>query len=173
MKRIAYIIIGLMGMMTLQAQNIKERIQVQTDKDFYLAGEKMGLKLYGTDTEGKALPFSRVAYVELLGDKDNAVRLKVEMNNATGEALMQLPYTLSSGIYDLVVYTRWMRREGEQVFSRQKIGIFNSLRYTQSQDHIDFIEGEAPAPAPLPSSNGILVKTDKTQYGNRESVTLH
>ena len=51
MKRIAYIIIGLMGMMTLQAQNIKERIQVQTDKDFYLAGEKMGLKLYGTDTE--------------------------------------------------------------------------------------------------------------------------
>lgn len=172
MKRIAYIIIGLMGMMTVQAQNIKERIQVQTDKDFYLAGEKMGLKLYGTDTEGKALPFSRVAYVELLGDKDNAVRLKVEMNNATGEALMQLPYTLSSGIYDLVVYTRWMRREGEQVFSRQKIGIFNSLRYTQSQDHIDFIEGEAPAPAPLPSGNGIQVKTNKTQYGNRESVKL-
>lgn len=172
MKRIAYIIIGLMGMMTIQAQDIKERIQVQTDKDFYLAGEKMGLKLYGTDTEGKALPFSRVAYVELLGDKDNTVRLKVEMNNATGEALMQLPYTLSSGIYELVAYTRWMRNEGEQVFSRQKIGIFNSLRYAQNQDHIDFIEGEAPASAPIPSGNGIQVKTDKSHYGNRESVKL-
>lgn len=172
MKRIAYIIIGLMGMMAVQAQDIKERIQVHTDKDFYLAGEKMGLKLFGTDEQGKALPFSRVAYVELLGDKDNAVRLKVEMNHATGEALMQLPYTLASGIYDLVAYTRWMRNEGEQVFSRQKIAVFNSLRYAQNQDHIEFIEGEAPAAAPLPAGSGIEVKTDKAAYGNRESVRL-
>ena len=159
-------------MNSMQAQDIKERILVQTDKDFYLAGEKMGLKLYGTDATGKALPFSRVAYVELLGDKDHAVRLKVEMNDATGEALMQLPYTLASGIYDLVAYTRWMRNEGEEVFSRQKIAIFNSLRYAQSQDHIDFVEGEAPSTASLPASNGISVKADKAAYGNRETVTL-
>ena len=172
MKKIAYIIIGLLVMNSMQAQDIKERILVQTDKNFYLAGEKMGLKLYGTDEAGKALPFSRVAYVELLGDKDNAVRLKVEMNDATGEALMQLPYTLASGIYDLVAYTRWMRNEGEEVFSRQKIAIFNSLRYAQSQDHIDFVEGEAPATVYLPASNGISVKADKAAYGNRETVTL-
>ena len=172
MKKITYIIIGLLVMNSMQAQDIKERILVQTDKNFYLAGEKMGLKLYGTDEAGKALPFSRVAYVELLGDKDNAVRLKVEMNDATGEALMQLPYTLASGIYDLVAYTRWMRNEGEEVFSRQKIAIFNSLRYAQSQDHIDFVEGEAPATASLPASNGISVKADKAAYGNRETVTL-
>ena len=172
MKKIAYIIIGLLVMNSMQAQDIKERILVQTDKAFYLAGEKMGLKLYGTDATGKALPFSRVAYVELLGDKDHAVRLKVEMNDATGEALMQLPYTLASGIYDLVAYTRWMRNEGEEVFSRQKIAIFNSLRYAQSQDHIDFVEGEAPATASLPASNGISVKADKAAYGNRETVTL-
>ena len=98
MKRIIYIIICLLGMNVMQAQDIKERIQVQTDKDFYLAGENMGLKLYATDAQGKALPFSRVAYVELLGDKDNAVRLKVELKNATGEARMQLPYTLASGM---------------------------------------------------------------------------
>ena len=172
MKKIAYIIIGLLVMNSMQAQDIKERILVQTDKNFYLAGEKMGLKLYGTDEAGKALPFSRVAYVELLGDKDNAVRLKVEMNDATGEALMQLPYTLTSGIYDLVAYTRWMRNEGEEVFSRQKIAIFNSLRYAQSQDHIDFVEGEAPTTVYLPASNGISVKADKAAYGNRETVTL-
>lgn len=172
MKKIAYIIIGLLVMNSMQAQDIKERILVQTDKNFYLAGEKIGLKLYGTDATGKALPFSRVAYVELLGDKNNAVRLKVEMNDATGEALMQLPYTLASGIYDLVAYTRWMRNEGEEVFSRQKIAIFNSLRYAQSQDHIDFVEGEAPATVSLPASNSISVKADKAAYGNRETVTL-
>lgn len=172
MKRIIYIIICLLGMNVMQAQDIKERIWVQTDKDFYLAGEKMGLKLYGTDTQGKALPFSRVAYVELLGDKDNAVRLKVELKDATGEALMQLPYTLASGVYDLVAYTRWMRNEGEQVFFRRKVAVFNSLRYAQNMDCIDFVEGEAPSTAALPTGNGISVKADKATYGNRETVTL-
>lgn len=172
MNRLICIIISLLGIINIQAQEIKERISVQTDKDFYLAGECIGLKLYGTDTEGKAFPFSRVAYVELLGNKDNAVRLKAEMKDATGTAVMQLPYTLASGIYDLVAYTRWMQNEGEQVFFRKKIAVFNSLRYAQNMDCIDFVEGEAPALPPMPESNGITVKTDKSQYGNRETVRL-
>ena len=125
MKILTYIIIGLLGTMTVQAQDIKERIQVETDKDFYLAGEQIGLKLHATDVQGRPQEFSRVAYVELLGDKENAVRLKVEMKDAMGEAVMQLPYTLASGVYDLVAYTRWMRNEGEQVFFRRQIGVFN------------------------------------------------
>ena len=40
-------------------------------------------------------------------------------------------------------------------------------------DRIDFVEGEAPADATLPANQGIQVKTDKAQYGNREAVTLH
>ena len=122
MKRLTYIIIGLLGMITVQAQDIKERIHVETDKDFYLAGEQMGLKLHATDVQGKPQEFSRIAYVELLGDKENTVRLKVEMKNASGEATIQLPYTLASGVYDLVAYTRWMRNEGEEVFFRRQIG---------------------------------------------------
>ena len=106
MKILTYIIISLLGMMTTQAQNIKERIHVETDKDFYLAGEQMGLKLHATDAQGKPQEFSRIAYVELLGDKENAVRLKVEMKEAKGKAVIQLPYTLASGVYDLVAYTR-------------------------------------------------------------------
>ena len=172
MKRFIYTIICLLGIHIIQAQDIKERIWVQTDKNFYLAGEKMGLKLYGTDSQGKALPFSRVAYVELLGDKDNAVRLKVELKGAIGEAVMQLPYTLASGMYDLVAYTRWMRNEGEQVFFRQKIAVFNSLRYAQSMDHIIFMDGAMPTEVGCPTNDGIQVKTDKATYGNREAVTL-
>ena len=172
MKRLAYIIIGLLGMITAQAQNIKERIHVETDKDFYLAGEQMGLKLHATDALGKPQAFSRIAYVELLGDKENTVRLKVEMKNASGEAAIQLPYTLASGVYDLVAYTRWMRNEGEQVFFRRQIGVFNSLRYIRNTDQLVFMEGEAPVSATLPDNVGIQIKTDKPQYGNREKVTL-
>lgn len=173
MKRLTYIIIGLLGMMTVQAQNIKERIHVETDKDFYLAGEQMGLKLHATDTQGKPQEFSRIAYIELLGDKDNAVRLKVEMKDAVGEAAIQLPYTLASGVYDLVAYTRWMRNEGEQVFFRKQIGVFNSLRYIRNTDQLIFLmEEEVPVSTTLPHNEGIQVKTDKLQYGNREKITL-
>ena len=173
MKILTYIIISLLGMMTTQAQDIKERIHVETDKDFYLAGEQMGLKLHATDAQGKPQEFSRIAYVELLGDKENAVRLKVEMKEAKGKAVIQLPYTLASGVYDLVAYTRWMRNEGEQAFFRRQIGVFNSLRYIRNTDQLIFMEGEAPAPTALPSNEGIQVKTDKPQYGNREKITLN
>ena len=104
MKKLLYIIIGLMGMMTVQAQNPKERIQVQTDKDFYLAGEKMGLKLYGIDDQGKALEFSRVVYVELLGDKNNVVQLKVEMKQ-----LFLWGYYLSSWRRELLLRSSLLR----------------------------------------------------------------
>ena len=173
MKRLTYIIIGLLGMITAQAQNIKERIHVETDKDFYLAGEQMGLKLHATDAQGKPQKFSRIAYVELLGDKKNTVRLKVEMKDASGEAAIQLPYTLTSGVYDLVAYTRWMRNEGEQVFFRRQIGVFNSLRYIRNTDQLIFLmEEEVPVSTTLPHNEGIQVKTDKLQYGNREKITL-
>ena len=172
MKRLTYIIIGLLGMVAAQAQDLKERIWVQTDKDFYLAGERMGLKLFTTDGQGKPQEYSRVAYVELLGDKENAVRLKVEVNDATGEAVMQLPYTLASGVYDLVAYTRWMRNEGERVFFRRQIGVFNSLRYLGDTDRLIFVEGNAPGREALPSNESIQVKTDKPKYGNREKVQL-
>ena len=46
MKRIIYTIICLLGIHIIQAQDIKERIWVQTDKNFYLAGEKMGFLKY-------------------------------------------------------------------------------------------------------------------------------
>ena len=172
MKKLIYILIGLMGMTAVQAQNIQERLQVLTDKDFYLAGENIGLKLYGTGLQGKALTYSRVAYVELLGDKENAVQLKVELNEATGDAVMQLPYTLASGMYELVAYTRWMRNEGEAAFFRRKIGIFNSLRYAESKDRIEFVDGDLQAPEEASVTPNMQVKADKSQYGNREKVTL-
>ena len=173
MKKLIYIMIGLMSMTAIQAQNIQERLQVLTDKDFYLAGENMGLKLYGTDIQGKALPYSRVAYVELLGDKENAVQLKVELNEATGDAVLQLPYTLASGMYELVAYTRWMRNEGEAAFFRRKIGIFNSLRYAENKDCIEFVDGDWQTSVETSANPTMQIKTDKSQYGNREKVTLN
>lgn len=174
MKRIRYILAILTTAVTLQAQTVKERIEVVTDKELYLSGEQMGIKLYTTDDTGLSISFSRVAYVELNGDKENNLRLKVEMNQGQGQAVVKLPYTLSTGTYRLTAYTRWMRNEGEKVFFNKQIGIFNSIRHQSETDQAiltDLQQGISPT---LPVNKGnVTVKTDKETYAPRQNVTLH
>ena len=53
MKRILYTLAYLITAATMQAQTVKERIEVVTDKDLYLSGEQMAVKLYTTDETGQ------------------------------------------------------------------------------------------------------------------------
>lgn len=161
----------LCGMITISAQTI-ERLYVQTDKDFYLSGEKIYLSIYGTDGEKQPLDFSRVAYVELLGDAYNAVRVKVALDKGRGYAVVNLPFSLSSGIYELVAYTRWMRNEGEAIFCRKPVAIFNSLRYSNTMDRLEFVDSEGNYHTDFPVTENLKVHTEKSSYGSRESVKL-
>lgn len=62
MKRIISIIIGLISVLGLQAQ-VTECMRIYTDKDNYLAGEDLWIKVCVTDSA--EAPFSKVAYVEI------------------------------------------------------------------------------------------------------------
>ena len=174
MKRILYILACLTAFATMQAQTVKERIEVVTDKDLYLSGEQMAVKVYTTDDYGKSINFSRVAYVELNGDGENNVRLKVEMNRGQGHAVVKLPYTLSTGTYRLTAYTRWMRNEGEKVFFNKRIGIFNPIRHQPETDQAILTDmPQNAAPALSGHKGNVTVKTDKETYAPRQNVTLH
>lgn len=174
MKRILYTLAVLLTATTLQAQTVKERIEAVTDKDLYLSGEQMGIKLYTTDDSGQAISFSRVAYVELNGDEENNLRLKVEMNHGQGQAVVKLPYTLPTGTYRLTAYTRWMRNEGEKVFFNKQIGIFNSIRHQPETDQAILTDLQPDVSFTLPANKGnVTAKTDQETYGPRQNVTLH
>ena len=168
-----YTIACLITAATMQAQTVKERIEAITDKELYLSGEQMAVKLYATDDTGKSVSFSRVAYVELNGDEENNLRLKVEMTNGQGQAVVKLPYTLPTGTYRLTAYTRWMRNEGEKVFFSKRIGIFNSLRHYPETDRAILTDQPQNVLPALSDSQGNLdVKTDKGTYAQRQRVTL-
>lgn len=62
MKRIISIIIGLISVLGLQAQ-VTECMRIYTDKDNYLAGEDLWIKVCVMDSA--EAPFSKVAYVEI------------------------------------------------------------------------------------------------------------
>ena len=115
---------GWIGLFHLNAQ-YQERTYLQTDKQLYLAGELLWLKLYTTDTAGKLLSLSKIGYVELLRDSIPEVQIKVDITEGTGAGWMELPATLPTGYYRLIAYTRYMRNEGENVFFAKPIAIVN------------------------------------------------
>ena len=173
MKRVLYTLACLITAATMQAQTVKERIEAITDKDLYLSGEQMAIKLYTIDDTGQSTNLSRVAYVELNGDEENNLRVKVEMNHGQGQAVVKLPYTLATGTYRLTAYTRWMRNEGEKVFFHKQIGIFNSIRHNPTTDQAILTELPQEAAPVLPDDKGnVTTKTDKDTYAPRQNVTL-
>ena len=105
-----------------------ERIYVHTDKDFYTAGDIIWFKVYQLDTSlNQTKVFSKVAYVELLDNHNvSTVKAKVELDEKGGSGSLELPLSLNSGYYMLVVYTNWMKNFGVEHFFQKKITVVNT-----------------------------------------------
>lgn len=106
---------------------LRERIFLQTDKQLYLAGELMWIKLVATDAKGKPLNLSKIAYVELLNDVEPILQAKVELSNGVGVGRLAIPTAVPSASYRLVAYSHYMLNEGEQVFFSKEVPILNTL----------------------------------------------
>ena len=102
-----------------------ERIYMQTDKQLYLSGEILWLKLYTTDSEGRLMDCSKIGYVELLNSSIPEVQIKVDIRDGVGAGWMELPVMLPTGYYRMIAYTRFMRNEGENVFFEKMIAVVN------------------------------------------------
>ncbi|MDR2914808.1 MAG: hypothetical protein LBV74_08265 [Tannerella sp.] len=107
---------------------LRERVYVHTDKQTYLSGELLWMKLYLTNEAGKPVSFSKVGYVELLDETTAHIQVKLEIINGIAEGWMELPVTLPTGNYRMIAYTRNMRNEDESVFFNKTIGIINTFQ---------------------------------------------
>jgi len=152
---------------TMIRGQVNERIYLQTDKQFYLAGELLRLKLYTTDAEGRLLSLSKIGYVELLHDSIPEVQAKIDIRDGTGAGWMELPAMLPTGYYRMIAYTRFMRNEGTHVFFEKLIAIVNPFSQnnelyaedTQSPFTFKTIETNNPA---------VELSVDKLSYTQRD-----
>jgi len=112
----------------VRKDELRERIYVQTDKQLYLAGEQIRMKLLTTDTEQIPLIFSKVAYAELVDNSVARIQVMVELTNGTGEGQMQIPADMPTGYYRLIAYTQYMRNEGAEVFFEKNIVVVNTYQ---------------------------------------------
>ena len=112
---------------TLLAGELRERVYLQTDKQFYLSGELVWMKFIATDLDQRLSDVSKVGYVELLDSASAVVQARLVLEKGVGNGCLQLPSTLPTGNYRLVAYTRYMRNEGEEVFFEKPLTVVNTF----------------------------------------------
>ena len=110
--------------------HLQEKLFVHTDRTSYLAGEIAWFKIYDVDASfHKPLEVSSVAYVEIL-DRENksVVQAKIKLQEGKGKGSLYLPVSLSSGVYRLRAYTRWMKNFPPEFYFEEDINIINTLK---------------------------------------------
>lgn len=148
MSRIFSILLMLAVFASASAQTMKEYVRTLTDKQCYLAGELLCVRVDAlldvpasgaSDAEGTVIPSpSRVAYVELSDAQQMVAQTMVDLTDGQGWAEIPLPARMHSGCYQLTAYTRNMRNYGTESFARSVIGVINGEQLSR-RDNVRFV----------------------------------
>ncbi len=125
---------------------VQEKIFAHTDKDFYLAGEILWLKLYVVDAAfHRPMDLSKLAYVEILSREQRPVlQAKIALANGAGSGSFQLPFSIPSGNYIFRAYTNWMKNMGPDTYYEKVVTIFNTLRNNEARDSLPPVPAAGP-----------------------------
>lgn len=168
MKRIIiFTIISLSVLAGLSAQRC-EFMRIYTDKECYLAGEDLWIKVCVTDSAYCESMLSKVAYVEIGDTSQIHAQGMIALQNGIGWGHIKLPWTMHSGSYLLTAYTRFMRNDSVAFFPKKHIAVLNATQALEEDEveRMDSIPRDILVTSPLPSL------TDSSVYGNRSKVTL-
>ena len=147
-----------------------ELAKIYTDKDGYLAGENLWVKVTLDDSLYTENRLSEVAYVEINDTKQMHAQGKVLLQDGSGWACIRLPHTMHSGVYQLVAYTRYMRNLDSAAFPRKHIAVLNA-RMMNVEDQLVVNDSTITIPEwTKVESKGLM--TDKSQYGLRSRVRV-
>jgi hypothetical protein len=121
-----------------ESRQLREKIYLQTDKSFYIAGEICWFKSYVVDASlHKPFSLSKVAYVEILNRESKPVSQgKILIQNGIGSGSFFIPLYLPSGSYKIRAYTNWMKNFGPEFFFEKNITIIN----TQKRDRDSLVK---------------------------------
>jgi hypothetical protein len=107
--------------------NLQEKIYVQTDKNFYVAGEILWFSIFDVNANNnRPLTLSKVAYVEIINSANKPIlQARVSLDDACGDGSFYLPAAMVSGNYKLRAYTNWMKNFNPGFYFEKEITIVN------------------------------------------------
>lgn len=109
-------------------QAYTEKIYLNTDRNYYIAGEIIWFKIYIVNGLTNQLSdLSKIAYTEVL-DNNNKILLqtKIGIREGYGNGSFYLPITIPSGNYKIRCYTNWMKNFDAGLFFENKISVVNT-----------------------------------------------
>lgn len=118
------------------AQSMCEQIIAYTDKDCYLTGERICVRV--DVTAGNNPSPSRVAYVEVADTHKMVTQCMVSLDEGQGWAELPIPNDIHSGTYQISVYTKALMNYGSETFYHSLVGIINGEKLSH-QDNIAFL----------------------------------
>ena len=152
MKRILTVIFALAlfsAVAVAQQERIRERVYVATDRDVYVAGDRVWMSAWCVDAvTGRLSDFSRIAYVEVSSPEGTVQTAKVALDGGRGAASLMLPNTLATGNYRLLAYTVLGSSEEDADLSvgARTISVFNTFTTERAEGGVAVVESVPEAP---------------------------
>jgi hypothetical protein len=108
----------------------QEKAYVHTDRNAYITGEPIWLKVYTTLNE-KLTILSKIVYVELISNDGKLLEKRMlKLDNGTANAVIDIKPTYPSGNYFIRAYTLWMLNFPGFIIEK-KITILNTQQQTK------------------------------------------
>jgi len=143
MKKIALILAVLLSAAGFAQERVVERTYVSTDRDVYVAGERIWYSAFCLDaTKGTFSPISNVAYVELHDGEAMVASGKVALVDGRGAGQLLLPAALPTGNYRLIAYTAQNKAERGYEFTglaSKTISVFNAFSGERVKDGVEVV----------------------------------
>lgn len=151
MRRFLLSILTLLALSLPAFCRVAERVYVTTDRDVYVAGDRVWCSVFCLTGEKTLSPVSAVAYLELHSSEGMVQTAKIALTGGRGAGSFTLPGTLPTGNYRLVAYTYLNAREVEETTLPSRIiSVFNVLSKDRVKDGVEIVSEEKysrPSPA--------------------------
>lgn len=151
-----------------------------TDRDFYLAGDKLWFKAFVFVDDELNSDLSKVLYVELFNDKGQVfAQHKFEVSQGNTAGVFNIPAEVNTGVYYLRAYTQYMRNFPLERFFTRAVTIVNPQSETTKIKVSDKKMSE-PGKGSVLIGSGLNKETiqlnfsaSKKTFGQREAVELN
>lgn len=177
MKRILSLyFLLLLPLMSLQgAERLRERIYLSTDREVYVAGDRVWLSAWCLDAgTGRLSGFSKTAYVELHSPSGMVQTAKIALDGGRGAGFLTLPTTLPTGNYRLLAYTKLgASEEGFDPLSGiRTLSVFNTFSTERIEGGVEVVTQAPAAPIPAPDSEALHLEADSAAPAGTTRIRL-
>ena len=153
-----------------------EAIDFFTDRSVYISGENICFSaIIMTNNSPGEKVLSKVLYVELITQKsDQILGQKFLVLDAVSTGYIKVPQNLSTGIYYLKSYTKYMRNFGPGSFTYHKIKVLNPFEGTvQAINSARNDRHKGSFFKTISCENHLFrLETDREVYGPLDSITI-